>query len=430
VCTAVAMSEDCDGLINWTLCELRIVFDDVIRLVATHAFFLLVGMILVLQWHVRMALQRRGWMVFVNWMCGPPTRVLRMMGLNIIILQMYYNSDEVFFFPKAPFSNSLIVIFIDNVIIWGIVQLLALCDCGQREKGEVHRQNNERLRNPCVQDPETPEEFQTNADCKYQMLLIPTRRILPIFLAQLSLFMLYVTNMNSSNDEKDITSVNFYFWFLAILIQLYAAGYQLGTSYNNLWWQKLFQEQYDLIERKNDRQLSTFSRSVKRGRIILGLEKTRLILSEPRKIFWVIPATYGIDWSLRQMMDWIINSVVRDCIKYTFPIMLCAEQPLDFIMDCTAIFFMTTLDDLTDDTDDSRRARITLMSKFQVFYRNWKVESVAEPLLLTSGEHKVTQDHESNETVLKSVVGNQFKSFSEHHHNTNIESYDACSDEE
>lgn len=345
-----------------------------------------------------------------------------MMGLNIIILQMYYNSNEVFFFPKAPFSNSLIAIFIDNFIIWGIVQLLSLYG-REGEDGEENRNNNASLRNPCIQDPETPEEFQTTADCKYQMLLIPTRRISPIFLAQLSLFMLYVTNMNSSNEEKDITSVNFYFWFLAILIQLYAAGYQLGTSYNKLWWQKLFQEQFDLIETDDDRQLSTFDRFQKRGRIILGLEKTTLILSEPLRIFWVIPATYGLDWKLRQMMDWMINSVVRDCIKYTFPIMLCAELPLDFIMDCTAIFFMTTLDDLTDGAQDYRRANITLMCKFRVFYCRRKMEGK-----LTEEEKKVDREKEHQERMKETVVKDDYKSFSEHHQNTCTESLDASND--
>jgi len=349
-----------------------------------------------------------------------------MMGLNIIILQMYYNSNEVFFFPKAPFSNSLIAIFIDNFIIWGIVQLPSWYGC-EGEDGEEHRKNNARLRNPCIQDPETPEEFQTTADCKYQMLLIPTRRIFPIFLAQLSLFMLYVTNMNSSNEEKDINSVNFYFWFLAILIQLYAAGYQLGTSYNKLWWQNLFQEQYDLMKNDDDRRLGCCDK--KWWRTVLGLEKTPLIFSERRWIFWVIPATYGVDWKLRQMMDWMINSVVRDCIKYTFPIMLCAELPLDFIMDCTAIFFMTTLDDLTDGAQDYRRASITLMCKFRVYYLNEKMESAKALLELTENENKVREESDFNERLEKTLVKDVYKSFSECHQNIRTESLDASNDD-
>lgn len=36
---------------------------------------------------------------------------------------------------------------------------------------------------------------------------------------------------------------------------------------------------------------------------------------------------------------------------FTFPVLLCTEGPLDFVKDCTAIFFLTTLDDL-DESDN------------------------------------------------------------------------------
>merc|ERR1712039_979599 len=53
----------------------------------------------------------------------------------------------------------------------------------------------------------------------------------------------------------------------------------------------------------------------------------------------------GCSFRLRQTMDKFINSIAYNVIMFTFPIMLCVEGPLDFVKDCTAIFFLTTLDD-------------------------------------------------------------------------------------
>merc|ERR1712176_1402950 len=36
---------------------------------------------------------------------------------------------------------------------------------------------------------------------------------------------------------------------------------------------------------------------------------------------------------------------------YTFPIMVCVEGPLDFVKDCTAVLFISQLDDLDDPKD-------------------------------------------------------------------------------
>merc|ERR1712151_52246 len=49
---------------------------------------------------------------------------------------------------------------------------------------------------------------------------------------------------------------------------------------------------------------------------------------------------------LRQCMDFGVNAVVRSIVLHTFPILLSVEDPLDFVKDCTAVFFITTLDDL------------------------------------------------------------------------------------
>merc|ERR1712136_491690 len=43
------------------------------------------------------------------------------------------------------------------------------------------------------------------------------------------------------------------------------------------------------------------------------------------------------------------NAVIRETLKFTTPILVNSEEPLDFVKDCMAIFFLTQLDDLTEE---------------------------------------------------------------------------------
>merc|ERR1712110_1374891 len=51
---------------------------------------------------------------------------------------------------------------------------------------------------------------------------------------------------------------------------------------------------------------------------------------------------------LRYMFDLTVNGIVRPIIMAVAPIMLSTEEPLDFIKDALALFFITQLDDFDD----------------------------------------------------------------------------------
>lgn len=70
---------------------------------------------------------------------------------------------------------------------------------------------------------------------------------------------------------------------------------------------------------------------------------------------------------MRSYMDCLVNSIARDIILYTFPLMLCVEGPLDFVKDCTAIFFLTTLDD-TGPEKPRTLSQMLARLKFNIFY--------------------------------------------------------------
>jgi len=51
-------------------------------------------------------------------------------------------------------------------------------------------------------------------------------------------------------------------------------------------------------------------------------------------------------WYVRRWFDIIINGLIRNQVLLQLPIMLCMENSRDFVLSCTAIFFLLTLDDL------------------------------------------------------------------------------------
>jgi len=63
------------------------------------------------------------------------------------------------------------------------------------------------------------------------------------------------------------------------------------------------------------------------------------------KIFGFIPLPLRCEWYIRLGFDFMINSLVRKVVLLTAPIIFCTEEPLDFIKDCLAVFFISTLDD-------------------------------------------------------------------------------------
>merc|ERR1712167_101262 len=76
--------------------------------------------------------------------------------------------------------------------------------------------------------------------------------------------------------------------------------------------------------------------------------------------------TYNTEWIIRCIMDFCINGLGRSLVAYTFPIMLCVEGPLDFVKDCTAVLFISTLDDNDKIELDSILAKL----KFAQYFNN------------------------------------------------------------
>merc|ERR1711972_472187 len=78
------------------------------------------------------------------------------------------------------------------------------------------------------------------------------------------------------------------------------------------------------------------------------LSESKSLGNERSGFCWGWLWNLSFEWKFRRALDWSVNSVCRMTVLYTFPIMLCVEDPLDFVKDCTAVYFICTLDDLTE----------------------------------------------------------------------------------
>merc|ERR1711972_843477 len=108
----------------------------------------------------------------------------------------------------------------------------------------------------------------------------------------MSLLLFYMEDLNDpESDTKSTDKVQFGYWTVGVLIQLYAGEQQLGSPYNREYWQHLEEKTKDSETPK-----------------------------QTVHIYDSIPITYATEWSMRSWMDFCVNSVARDIIMFTFPI--------------------------------------------------------------------------------------------------------------
>jgi len=218
------------------------------------------------------------------------------------------------------------------------------------------------------------DEDQDEATNKYEDLTISIRKVVPVFLVQFGLLSFYIEDLNSpDSDTKDITKVKFTYWIIAVLFSLYGGDEQLGAEFSTDYWSKVlgFAKGEVLEIGDNQQAMEDFQR--------VGNQK----------VVWLnfMPVKLKFEWWIRFIMDLIINKGCRMLIMYTFPIMLCVEDPMDFVKDCTAVLFISTLDDIPDDPRSYDEILVKL--KFKI-YCMLKTKNHGEKPLLADDRQALT----------------------------------------
>mmetsp|Transcript_69368 Transcript_69368/g.206604 ORF Transcript_69368/g.206604 Transcript_69368/m.206604 type:complete len:407 (+) Transcript_69368:70-1290(+) len=355
------------------------VYDDFhafFRVFFVHLFvrpiMLLLALATMVQWHVRKSFN---WAEFVQPLrnaLGRPSTYGRRVALNVLILQIYFDPDMPDFVQHRKFFLSVLAIIFETIILRHGLKLLAIQIKGKEMDAPPLRSRLLELQ--AIEEPEVDLDPRWDDDpdaepggdlteSMYMDLTVGFHSILPIFIIQLSLMAFYIDELNDpSSDTKDSSKVEFGYWLVGVLIQLFAANQLLGSPYNGQFWKQV------LTADPENPVCKVSEKSV--------------------RVFGVVQCRYWRVWLIRSWMDFLVNSIARDMLMYTFPIMLCVEEPLDFVKDCCAVFFITTLDD-TGFEKAKTIPQMMVRLKFNIFYdhiKTTKGEDQEIPLKFTKDE--------------------------------------------
>jgi len=287
------------------------------------------------------------WASWVTERLGTPTETWRMISRHIVILNLYYNPRIA---GRFQFTTSVFAILVDDCLLYFAVPKIMEWIFGEQQTDSGHGLDSgtesvgAKQFDPFDNEIPTPvsDTRSPMADSTYQDLTRDFSKVLGLFIMQAGLFTLYVKHMNAPDaPSKDRNQANFFYWCLGVLIQLFSSNVQLGRSYNPEWWKAL--AEIDSEDRTSSgsgwdqlRQMFPWKPHARE----LGRRKHRVLC---------VRVPYSVDWTTRRGMDWFVNAVIRETLKFTTPILVNSEEPLDFVKDCMAIFFLTQLDDLTEE---------------------------------------------------------------------------------
>lgn len=335
---------------DWCHQLFKMLFDDYFK----EAWVVWVGLFFVLQWHVRVAFFDTKLLHKINQTIGRPRRNLRRLGLHICVLQIYFSPHMPDIIRNHTFASAMGLLFTDMIFLRALIDSLAWKLVAKWHKDEslaamtvAHQQGKlqEMFEDPrWDDDPDTDGGADAQTESFYMDLTKPLHRVLPYFVIQLLLLSFYISELHADDAEikTENESTEFGYWIVGVMIQLFAGDFQFGSPYNRAFWNK-----------------------------VLTDDRTQDIRYEMYYLLDRIPISYGTGWLLRSYMDWIVNHVAKHIIMFTFPIFLSNEGPLDFVKDCTAIFFLTSLDDIGFENAKSLDVMLGRI-KFNIFYSKVK----------------------------------------------------------
>lgn len=175
-------------------------------------------------------------------------------------------------------------------------------------------------------EPHAQDDADFEADTLYLDLLLPMEQVLILFIAQLGVWWFYMTSILGNFDFAE---VNYLFWVWSYLVMQMTMIFNRGAD------------------------------------SVLG---NAFPIAD---VLWIIQTTGSAKWSLvgedgekgerfdvskanimmRGAMGFFCNSVLREIMAYTIPLMLMGfSEPMDFVVYCVGVNFICTLDDMTERT--------------------------------------------------------------------------------
>mmetsp|Transcript_112493 Transcript_112493/g.363269 ORF Transcript_112493/g.363269 Transcript_112493/m.363269 type:complete len:430 (+) Transcript_112493:66-1355(+) len=389
---AVCSSEHAS--LNWFMCEFSTHTDNAIQIVACSDLMIVVAALFMFQFHVSPLLPRR------YKSKGRP--MLRIFGQACIVLQLFFDPEIK---QKNPLMWSMVLLLLDQVVLFRLFKCLrnlAAADTpenagelmqaltGEEEEdadcipqAEFIWQGEWMVRYPesgnygvqlqmigdsfmtleqnnvnayHVNMEKDPADFQwadgtiqtatrfyedkvvweTNhkdpvykeivwervmADdvkTRYMDFKMPLYTLVLYWFCQVALAMYFIYFLNADASTHDVTQVSFVKWVIATVLTMIVNEDEAGAAYDG------GSEWDDVREKAKDLKIDTSK--------------------------WYLNGIYvnfTLETHIRQyLFDAMVNGLVRSLILAVAPIMLSTEEPMDFIKDVLALFFIVKLDDI------------------------------------------------------------------------------------
>jgi len=225
-----------------------------------------------------------------------------------------------------------------------------------------------------------------------------------VWIVQIMLVGLYVQEISSFDKQQHAEKVDFAYWLIAVMFQIYAGDSQMGEAYNQKFWRHILVGRTAVSPASAEPLLglglpgttSTFLPGTQASSWSPGYGSERPVFQgspsppparleeeeEEREedqmrrsfellgscrynIHLVLNMPFWHEWRLRSVMDFTVNCVARSIIFYSVPLMVCIEEPLDFVKDLTAVMFITLLDDIPGDPKDLKE--MAVKTKFGLY---------------------------------------------------------------
>lgn len=250
--------------------------------------------------------------------------LVRKFAMGIVILNIYYNNFWPFRVHK--FSWSCLFIFGERIVLVWISRTVRLSVLRQRivpKDGQSTDVSVKTLYDD-VYDMRTAEGSTEPEGVLNPCKKLP--RVLMIFVCQFGMGMYYYCEMNGIADGitptnngydgnvgvkiRNCGEVSMVKWFIATIILHVAGEDEVGAEFQWDFWNFQF-----------------FKRPERMGTVWQMKPYKRCVLM------------------MRFVFSFIVNSLFRCIIVGTAPMMLCVEEPLDFVKDVLAICFIIKLDD-------------------------------------------------------------------------------------
>jgi len=326
----------------------------------------LLSILFIIQWHIR---YRCGCCK----RCGRPGMKLRRVALNLLIFQIYYSSGLQEKYPwikGRPFCVSAFVILFDNLGFFFAFLCLGWCMEQWKDKDEcaccmegmektgigresLLKDQHEYEKDPTEEDANDDgiDDDTETANGTYMDVTRDFFKTLGIWVVQSMLVAFYIDNLNRDTKSKSLKDCHVGNWICAVLLQLYVGDKQLGGAHNTEFWRNLWTKGGKLKNVHPD---------------MMYLSRQNRCLGSFMHACCGSMLPFKVWWSMRWFFDGSINIAARSVIMFTFPIMLGREPPLDFVKDCLAVLFITTLDDV-DKYESKTIDHMMIILKFRLY---------------------------------------------------------------